>query len=149
MGVRFDPRRCGAALLLACTGLIAGAESGAQLLVRERVTVRIPMRQSRGPLADLWRERKADRCIALDQIGGAAIARQNSVDFILRGGRRVRAKLENSCPSLDFYSGFYLRPTADGRICADRDSIHSRAGGECTIDRFRQLELKQKPDQRR
>jgi hypothetical protein len=27
-------------------------------------------------------------------------------------------------------------------ICADRDSIRSRVGGECGIDRFRTLEAK-------
>ena len=29
--------------------------------------------------------------------------------------------------------------TEDGRICADRDVIRSRVGGECRIDQFRVL----------
>jgi hypothetical protein len=51
----------------------------------------------------------------------------------------MRAKLERSCPALDYYFGFYIMPAADGQICADRDSIRSRVGGECGIDRFRTL----------
>jgi len=44
-----------------------------------------------------------------------------------------------ACPALDFYSGFYLRPSADGQVCADRDTVHARSGGQCGIERFRTL----------
>lgn len=64
---------------------------------------------------------------------------QNSVDLILRDNSRVRARLDRRCPALDYYRGFYIDTTADGRICADRDTIRSRAGGECRIDQFRRL----------
>ena len=68
---------------------------------------------------------------------GAAVLAGNSVDFILRNGLRLRARFANSCPALDFYAGFYLDQREDGQLCAGRDVIHSRAGGECQIDRFR------------
>ena len=70
---------------------------------------------------------------------GATLLSQNSVDLILRDNSRVRARLQRTCPALDYYRGFYINATEDGRICADRDSIHSRAGGECQIDSFRAL----------
>jgi hypothetical protein len=64
---------------------------------------------------------------------------QNSVDLIFRDRSRIRARLERSCPALDYYHGFYLSPTKDGQICADRDTIRSRMGGQCGIDKFRSL----------
>src|SRR5919106_979769 len=86
-----------------------------------------------------WREGRGPDCIAATRLIGATLLRQNSVDLILRDNSRVRARLQRSCPALDYYRGFYINATADGRICADRDSIRSRAGGECQIDQFRSL----------
>ena len=60
-------------------------------------------------------------------------------DLVLRGGDRVRARFASSCPGLDYYSGFYIAPPADAKICAGRDVIRDRAGGECAISRFRNL----------
>ena len=50
----------------------------------------------------------------------------------------VRAHLDEDCPALDFYRGFYLQ-VQDDHLCAHRDAIHSRMGGSCTIDKFKQL----------
>ena len=86
-----------------------------------------------------WEEHRGPRCIAWARILGAGLLGQNSVDLIFRDGTRVRARLERRCPALDYYRGFYINETEDGMICADRDSIHSRAGGECGIDAFRSL----------
>jgi hypothetical protein len=90
-----------------------------------------------GPVT--WREDRGPRCIIARQIVHADLLRQESFDLILRDRTRVRARLERRCPALDYYIGFYISPTRDGLICADRDSIRSRAGGECRIDRFRTL----------
>ena len=70
---------------------------------------------------------------------GATLLGQDSVDLILRDSSRIRAHLERRCPALDYYYGFYVSATPDGMICADRDSIRSRVGGECQIDQFRSL----------
>ena len=87
-----------------------------------------------------WRESRGPNCIAATRLIGATLLSQNSVDLILRDNSQVRARLQRTCPSLDYYRGFYINATADGRICADRDScIRSRAGGECRIDQFRAL----------
>ena len=72
-------------------------------------------------------------------LAGALVSSPDSIDLLLRGGVRVRAKLQKSCPSIDFYSGFYVKATKDGRICEDRDMIHARTGGECQIENFRTL----------
>ena len=86
-----------------------------------------------------WEEHRGPRCIAWARILGAGLLGQNSVDLIFRDGTRIRARLERRCPALDYYNGFYMAATPDGLICADRDSIRARTGGQCQIDRFRSL----------
>ncbi|MBV9883323.1 MAG: hypothetical protein JO276_09970 [Sphingomonadaceae bacterium] len=86
-----------------------------------------------------WEEHRGPRCIAWAQIAGAGRLGQDSVDLVFRDNTRVRARLKRHCPALDYYAGFYMAATPDGLICADRDSIRARTGGECRIDRFRSL----------
>ena len=88
-----------------------------------------------------WEEHRGPRCIAWAQIAGSGLLSQDSVDLVFRDATRVRARLERHCPALDYYNGFYLAATPDGLICADRDSIRARTGGECRIDRFRSLRV--------
>ncbi|HEX8641925.1 MAG TPA: hypothetical protein VF704_12335 [Allosphingosinicella sp.] len=111
----------------------------------QQIIVRIPRmppaaaaRVAGVPLIN-WREGRGMRCVAVNSLAGATFMGENSVDLILRDNRRVRARLENRCPALDYYRGFYIDTTADGRICAGRDAIRSRAGGECQIDAFLSL----------
>lgn len=124
----------------------------AQVTVREQVIIRVQTQQRRQPnslaatnkvmpqaSAIKWKEKKAPRCIPLKSLAGASVTRRDSVDLMLRGGTRLRAKLEDDCPALDFYEGFYIKPTQDGKMCAERDMIHSRSGGQCEISRFRTL----------
>ena len=87
-----------------------------------------------------WKEGKGPKCVPARAIAGATLVGRSSVDLILRNRQRVRAKLESSCPALDYYYGFYITPNPDGMVCEDRDNIRSRMGGACEIDRFRSLE---------
>lgn len=84
-------------------------------------------------------ERKADDCIKMQRVVGFAVTRNDSVDLIMNDGTRMRARLGNNCPSLGFYSGFYVRPNADGKMCVNRDTIRSRSGGSCSISAFKTL----------
>jgi len=111
----------------------------AQVIIHERVIVRIPSRVAPDPAPMRWRERPGPKCMPLQGIAGAVLMDPQTVDFILPGGPRLRAQLESSCPALDYYNGFYLKPGEDGMICADRDAIHARSGGECEITRFKKL----------
>jgi hypothetical protein len=86
-----------------------------------------------------WEEHRGPHCVAWAQIAGSGLLSQDSVDLVFRDNTRIRARLERHCPALDYYNGFYMSATADGLICADRDSIRARTGGECRIDRFRSL----------
>jgi hypothetical protein len=114
----------------------------AQVVVRERIIVRVPVR--RGAAREVaqridWHEAGGPNCVPARSIAGAAMLSQRSVDLVMRNTRRLRAMLDESCPALDFYRGFYISPNPDGMICAGRDLIRSRMGGECGIDSFRSL----------
>jgi hypothetical protein len=113
------------------------------MIVREQIVVRIPpgMRVSE-PVPVRWKEGKGPKCVPIRMIAAAAVMAPASVDFLLRDNHRVRAKLDSSCPALDYYHGFYVAMSTDGQICADRDVIRSRMGGECGIDKFRSLKPK-------
>jgi hypothetical protein len=113
-----------------------------QIIVREQIVVRVPARLRDAPDAGIrWKEKKGPKCVPARQVIAAAVISRSSVDLILRDRSRLRAKLDTSCPALDFYYGFYVTPNPDGLICADRDVIRSRMGGECGIDKFRTLEM--------
>jgi hypothetical protein len=133
-------------VLLLSTNPQAGGQPSRMTTVQviqmeQRTIIRVPLGRPRRPVPmTLWRERRGGRCIDSTNVAGAAITPDGAVDFVLRGGKRMRAWLESECPALDFYQGFYVKPDRDGMVCAGRDSIHSRSGGECQIDRFRRLE---------
>ena len=113
----------------------------AQFVIQQRIVVRVqraplPVKQIR------WVEKKGPKCIQLNTLAGALIVEPDAVDLVQEGGERVRARLDDDCPALDFYAGFYLKPTRDGRICAERDAVRSRSGRQCDIARFRKLVAK-------
>lgn len=127
-------------LLLGLFGEQPGAvgQSVTRLIVQDEVILRVPV-QPRPLLPEFeWIERKGPKCIPAASIRRALLSGPSQVDFILASRERVRAQFAEDCPALDFYGGFYLQP-ADERLCARRDAVHSRIGGSCTIERFRQL----------
>ena len=114
------------------------AQQGTLTVRHRQIIIRMP----RGPRQVVpsgsslieWREGRGPRCVPANQLIGATSLRPSSVDLILRDNSRIRARLQRRCPALDYYRGFYINATEDGRICAERDSIRSRAGGECQRD---------------
>ena len=113
------------------------AEEVRTLVVQEEVIMRIPVRSR--PFREFdWEEKKGPKCIQAETIRGAALSGRESVDFLLYDRTRLRAELDEDCPALDFYNGFYLTPE-DGRVCVRRDAIHSRMGLSCRIEKFRRL----------
>ncbi|MFD1610908.1 hypothetical protein ACFSCW_03735 [Sphingomonas tabacisoli] len=124
------------ALLLASSG--DGTVLFAQLTIRQQLIIRVPSRVRLPPDPVPYKEKDGPKCVAADELAGAQISNYG-VDLLLRGGKRVRAKLAGDCPPLDYYSGFYIRQGSDGKVCEGRDSIRVRSGGSCEIDRFRAL----------
>jgi hypothetical protein len=115
-----------------------------RLVVQDEVIWRIPIRPRQTMPPVKWVEHKGPKCIPIHAIRGALLTGSDHVDFVLNGGSRIRAKFDGNCPALDFYGNFYLQPD-DDRLCAKRDAIHSRMGGSCQIDKFKELEPKLKP----
>jgi hypothetical protein len=137
-------------LLLAAPLAISASEpvgvQYGQLSYRERIVIRIPRlpvpaRGHRASAID-WQEKKGPRCVEARTLASAAVSPNGDVDLIVTDGRRLRAKLDDDCPNLNFYGGFYLKRAKDGKVCARRDMLRTRSGGRCEIRRFRTLEQK-------
>jgi hypothetical protein len=109
-----------------------------RLIIQDEVILRVPVQPHALIPQFEWVEKKGPRCIPAAAIQRALLSGSQQVDFIMANRSRVRAVLDEDCPALDFYAGFYLQP-ADERLCAQRDAVYSRIGGSCTIERFKQL----------
>ncbi len=83
-------------------------------------------------------ERRIGRCLSINSISGVQPNGGNDLILYLRDRRMVRAQLERSCRSREFYSGFYVAG-GDGRLCVDRDQLQSRSGSNCKLAEIRQL----------
>lgn len=121
----------------------------AQLTIRQRIVIRIPVPNGRAPSYPIPRpprpameEHKGPRCVAIETLAGSGVARTDSVDLALTDGRLLRAKLGDNCPALDFYAGVYVKPARDGTLCAKRDVIRARSGRACAISSFKTLKPK-------
>lgn len=121
----------------------------AQLTIRQRIVIRIPRvfgggtpvpRSEPRPLR--WIERKGPKCVPASTLVGVVIENTDKVDMVMIDGTRMRARFNDKCAALDFYSGVYVKQSLDGLLCADRDSFRARSGSVCEIDGFRRLELK-------
>lgn len=128
------------ALLAADIGVDGGAgDQVTTMTFHERIIVRVPRIAGPPPAPVTWKEHRGPKCITASELAGALVQQPGVVDLVLVGNRRIRAKLDGNCEPLDFYSGFYLKPSSDGKVCADRDAIRSRSGRSCEIDAFRLL----------
>jgi hypothetical protein len=127
-------------LLVGLFGAQPGAvgQSVTRLIVQDEVILRVPVQPH--PLMPQieWIEKKGPKCVPVAAIRRALLSGSEQVDFILDNRSRVRAQFDEDCPALDFYQGFYLQ-VQDDQLCARRDAVHSRIGGSCTIERFKQL----------
>ena len=121
-----------------------------QVRIERRVIVRIAPRSSRqrtsmiAEMQDLAPEkkiveRKIGKCIPLKSIAGVQSGSGNRLILHMRNRNVVSLKLEKSCRSRDFYSGFYVEQDKDGKLCVDRDELLSRSGAKCEFKRLRQL----------
>lgn len=124
----------------------------AQMTIEQRVIIRVPIMPLRpprplraAPPVIQWEERGSPKCLRTRDIKGAVIERGQTLHLVFSRVERYRIELDRSCRAADFYSGFYLEPTDDGKICARRDTLHSRAGASCEISRFRELTPQREP----
>lgn len=112
-----------------------------RMVIEQEWVLRVPVRPQLAPQRFDWIESKGPKCVAASDIRGALLTGMDHVDFLMTDQRRMRVTFDDDCPALDFYSGFYLT-TVDHRVCVKRDSVRSRVGGSCRIERFRKLKPK-------
>lgn len=122
-----------------------------QVVIEQQLIIRVPAQRSpinnfsAGPapvlrsrqLPVVWKEKKGPKCVAMRNIMGMQAVQRDSIDLITRQKQRLRAQLNRGCRALDFYAGFYMQGSKDGRLCEGRDQIHARTGAKCEIDKFR------------
>lgn len=121
-----------------------------QIRLEQRVVVRIaPRRVSnrRNMLAQLpvraqttrYKERKAEECVLVEGIAGVETGSGNRLLLFMRDANIMSINLEKACRARDFYSGFYVKPNEDGKLCVARDTLQSRNGARCDIERMMEL----------
>jgi hypothetical protein len=115
-----------------------GPVTVSRLVVQQEVILRVPVVRPRLRRPVRWEEKKGPKCIAHGQIVAATLADSRSVDFLMRDRTRMRAQIDDSCPTLGYYGAFYIEPR-DERICARREEIRGRMGETCRINRFRRM----------
>ncbi len=122
----------------------------AQVRIEQRVIMRIvprpgPSRESLTALAPVsvpqtrMQERPMDDCVSLSSIAGVQPRGQSRLLLFLRDRRLVAADLERSCSARDFYSGFYVEKSSDGRLCTGRDKVLARSGARCSLSGFSEI----------
>ncbi|GAB5483053.1 hypothetical protein [Sphingorhabdus sp. EL138] len=121
----------------------------AQVRIEKRVIIRVPRRRARrsNPVADFsrrsapvtYKEQKIGKCLPMDNILGVQRFGERYLDLVTKDRQQIRARLKKKCQARSFYSGFYMEKSGDGKICVDRDILHSRTGTKCEIDKFRLL----------
>lgn len=134
-------------LLAAPAAPMGGPGFEGQMLFHQHIVIRIPrmpaprtmaMPEPPLPSAD-FHEKDGPQCVASEDLIAATIPTDDRVDVMMRGGERLRIRLDKKCRTLDYYTGFYVTAGHDGQVCAKRDSIRTRSGDECGITKFRRL----------
>ena len=121
-----------------------------QARVTQRVVIRItarpqPSRENllaefpREPVKARLVERRMGDCVPIQAIAGVRPGPENRLIFYMRDRTLVSAALAKECNARQFYSGFYVERSDDGRLCVKRDLLQSRAGASCAVSRLRQL----------
>ena len=87
-------------------------------------------------------------CVAVEGIAGAQLFGDAAIELTMRDGRHWRMFLAQECPALSFYQGFYYRRSKANMLCAGRDVIGARSGGECRIASIVQVRLPGQPPPR-
>ncbi|WP_260923798.1 hypothetical protein [Novosphingobium sp. 9] len=122
-----------------------------QLRIEQRMTIRItpqspaPIPPDRfismpnGHVGPGYTERKIGDCLPISGIEAVRPDRDSRLLLFMRDDNIVSADLERSCRARDFYLGFYMSRTPDGRLCVGRDHLLSRSGMSCALTRIRLL----------
>lgn len=125
-------------------------DSAHQVRIERRMTIRVSPRQPqvhqnmfdslpRRAIGPRVEERRIGKCLPVSGISGVQASGGKTILLYMQDRRVISASLERACRARDFYSGFYLSRSEDGRLCVDRDTLQSRSGANCKLTRIRQL----------
>lgn len=125
----------------------------AQVRIEQRIIIRVPRqslsrtslmpmpapRRAPPPEPPKFERRKVGKCLAMRDVTGVRVINDDMLVLFMRDQRMIEAELERSCAAREFYQGFYMERSADGRLCVDRDLLQARSGSKCEVERLRQL----------
>lgn len=126
-------------------------ESAWQVRIERRMTIRITPLSPQPRRTDMlfglpnraigprFEERRMGKCLSVSGISGVQPNGGNRLLLFMRDERIVSAELERACRARDFYSGFYLSQSNDGKLCVGRDTLLSRSGVNCKLSSIHQL----------
>ncbi len=83
-------------------------------------------------------ERPYGECLDASDIVGVS-SRKSRLVMYMRDRKIITAELEKACSPRDFYLGFYVERSDDGKLCVDRDRLMSRAGAKCRLASLNRL----------
>lgn len=137
-----------AALRWVAPVLLLGAPTSAQQRLTTGQDVRVAIDAGRPLAVRPFPPRIGrNRCIKMDGIAGAQLFSDRAIEITMRDGRHFRMFFARECPALSFYQGFYYRRARAGQLCAGRDAIGARSGGECPIASI--IAVRQQPPPRK
>ena len=124
-------------------------DAAQQVRIEQRMTIRITPRAQAQPnmLVEVPAraasprvvERPMGKCLDASGIAGVQGLDSNRLLLFMRNRLVVSATLEPACRARDFYSGFYLENSSDGKLCVGRDTLQSRSGANCRLTRISRL----------
>lgn len=136
------------------TGLLeASPPIVAQVRIEQRIIIRVPRqsfsrsslmpipqpRRAPPPEPPRFERRKVGKCVAMRDVTGVRVIDGDMLVLFMRDQRMIEAELERSCRAREFYQGFYMERSGDGRLCVDRDLLQARSGSKCEVEKLRQL----------
>ncbi|MDK2757425.1 MAG: hypothetical protein KYX66_11860 [Blastomonas fulva] len=124
-----------------------------QVRIEQRLIIRVPRQSiSRSSLLPMpaprqapplepprFERRKVGKCLAMRDVSGVRVINDDMLVLFMRDQRMIEAQLERTCSAREFYQGFYMERSGDGRLCVDRDLLQARSGSKCEVEKLRQL----------
>ncbi|RJY08844.1 hypothetical protein [Aurantiacibacter aquimixticola] len=121
-----------------------------QVRIERRVVIRIGPAASRArtdmlaqlprrPMPTRFAEEDHGDCVDASSIVGVQPSGDNRLLFFTSDRQILAASLEDQCLARAFYAGFYIERSDDGRLCANRENLRSRAGASCQVENFSRL----------
>lgn len=108
---------------------------------KEEAAPRAAQPQQQMPLSDTSSvEDTQVQCISIDDIRDSVIRNDRTIHLRMRGNLYYEMRLQNTCPGLSFYDGFYYRTTPNRQLCGGLDMIMARSGSRCPIESFTRID---------